>query len=132
MASGVSDTVEISDRRRHPFYTIDNDLIKVYGPRISVYGIAVYNVLACYANQQEESWPSYQTIASHLDMSRRKVIETIDSLIQVGLIAKENRTSDSGDPTSNLYCLVDLHPALGSASLHHLVHLLHHLVRQMH
>lgn len=105
------DQVEVTDGRKHPFFVLDNDLIAVYGPKIGVYGVAVYNVLAFYANKKDMAWPSYQTIADHLGMSRRKVITAIDALIACGLVQKDNRYTASGDKTSNNYILVSLHDA---------------------
>lgn len=116
-----TDSIEVSDARKHPFYVLDNDLIGIYGPKIGVYGIAVYNVLAYYANKKDMAWPSYQTIADHLGMSRRKVITAIDSLVACGLVKKDSRYTPSGDKTSNNYILVSIHGegskhgALGSA-----------------
>ena len=104
-----SDTMEISDQRRHPFYIIDNDLIKVYGPQIGAYGVAIYSVLAMYADRDDEAWPSYQTIANHLSISRPTVIETIKVLTNIGLVAKDLRHGTGTDHLSNRYTLVDLH-----------------------
>lgn len=103
------DAVEVTDGRKHPFFVVDNDLIAIYGPKIGAYGIAVYNVLAYYANKKDQAWPSYQTIADHLGISRPKVVTTINALIECGLISKEHRYSSSGDKTSNSYTLSDIH-----------------------
>lgn len=112
---------EIQDGRKHSFYIIYNTLIDDFAPQIGVYGIAIYNVLARYAGDRHEAWPSYQTIAKHLGISRRKVMITIDLLIKTGLIVKEARQLPSGDATSNRYTLLGInsdgsaHNALGGA-----------------
>jgi len=88
------------------FYQIDNSLLREYGAVIGVYGVAVYNVLAMYANGSGDGiYPAYQTIADQLGISRRKVIDTIDQLCQLGLVRKEARTGKSGKTTSNGYVL---------------------------
>lgn len=89
------------------FYIIDNFIIDEYGPKIGVYGVAVYNLIVKYTNDEgTNAFPSYQTIANKLGMSRPKAIETVNLLIEVGLIEKEKRTDLAGDATSNLYSLV--------------------------
>lgn len=99
----------LQDDRRRPFYMIDNDIIDKYGAQIGAYGVAVYNLLARYAsNQDKKAFPSYQTIANKLGMSRRKVIETIALLIDAGLIHKDQRFDEVGDAASNTYTLADL------------------------
>lgn len=99
----------LQDGRIPGFYIIDNELLDNYGPSIGVYGIAVYNVLAKYANEKGANiFPSYQTIATALGMSRPKVIETIKQLVDVGLVRKTPRFDSAGDMTSNEYALVNL------------------------
>lgn len=99
----------IRDERRRNFYVIDNDIIDKYGEKIGVYGIAMYSLIARYANQNGESaFPSYRTITRKLCISRPKAIETINLLVSLNLITKEKRYDSAGDSTSNLYALVDL------------------------
>lgn len=102
----MSDKVEVQDKRQHPFYLIYNEVIELFGPKIGAYGLAVYNVLVYYANERQEAWPSYQAIADQLGISRRKVVSTIDLLVAVGLIDRQQRKSPSGDLTSNVYTLL--------------------------
>jgi hypothetical protein len=102
----------LKDERRRPFYIIDNDLIDKYGPRIGVYGIAVYNLIARYADANgENAFPSLTTITQKLDISRPKATTTLDLLAEVGLIRKERRQNETGGNTSNLYTIVDLSPS---------------------
>jgi hypothetical protein len=99
----------LRDERRRSFYMIDNEIIDTYGPTIGVYGIAVYNVIAKYANAHgENAFPSYQTIADAINISRRKAIDTIELLVKKGLVKKSPRSKATGDATSNLYTLVDM------------------------
>lgn len=90
------------------FYQIDNEVIDKHISVIGVYGLAVYNAIVRFANKNSNAFPSYQTLATTLGISRRKVIDSMNVLIEVGLIEKTKRTSESGDPTSNLYTLVNL------------------------
>lgn len=94
-------------KEKSGFYLVDNRIIEEYGKEIGVYGIAVYNVIAKFANADGEgAFPSYQTIADSLGVSRRKVIDAMSQLVELGLIEKEARLDEKGDPTSNVYSLV--------------------------
>lgn len=99
----------LQDGRIPGFYIVDNELIDNYGSTIGVYGVAIYNVLAKYANEKGSSiFPSYQTIADALGISRPKVIGTIKILVDAGLVKKTARVDSAGDMTSNHYVLVSL------------------------
>jgi len=99
----------LKDGRQPGFYIIDNEIIEDYGAAIGVYGVAVYNVLVSYANQHgQNAFPSYQTIAEKIDISRPKAIETIKLLVDVGLITKTERYDNAGDKTSNAYTIVNV------------------------
>ena len=96
----------MTSKRTAGFYQIDNSLIDEYGPKIGVYGVAVYNVLAKYANGDGgDIFPAYQTIANHLGISRQKVMQTIRQLCDLGLISKQSRMRKAGGQTSNVYQL---------------------------
>jgi hypothetical protein len=94
---------------RGGFYMVDNRIIEEYGSIIGVFGIAVYNLIAKYSNEKgENAFPSYQTIADKLGISRPKAVTTINQLVELGLIKKEKRRDDAGDSTSNLYTIVPM------------------------
>ncbi|KKN37810.1 hypothetical protein LCGC14_0759850 [marine sediment metagenome] len=94
-------------QRLSGFYLVDNNVIDDYGPLIGAYGIAVYSVLARYADGAGMgSFPSFQTIADHLDLSRRTVMRTVAKLCAAGLITKRSRKSSSGAHSSNDYRLI--------------------------
>jgi hypothetical protein len=102
-------TDRLRDERRRPFYTIDNDVIDKYGAQIGVYGIAVYNLIARHADAHgENAFPSLTTITKKLGIGRTKASETIQLLVDVGLIRKENRTDKDGDAAANLYTICHL------------------------
>lgn len=100
---------KLRDERKHGFYVVDNDIIDIYGPNMGVYGIAMYSLIARYANKNgENAFPSYKTITEKLNISRPQAVKTINLLVELGLITKEKRTDSAGDATSNMYALVDL------------------------
>lgn len=91
------------------WFRINSKTIEEKGTEMGPYGMAVYMVLAMHAdNKTGETWPSYQTIAEKTGISRRKVISTIDHLLELGVIGKEARIKDTGDATSNKYTIADM------------------------
>src|SRR5712691_7783121 len=88
------------------FFSIDNDIIDVHAKTIGALGIAVYAVLARYANRQTgECWPAIARIERVLHLARSTVKVYLHKLQEAGLIAITERQSAAGDPTSNLYTL---------------------------
>ena len=105
--------MEITSRRKHPFYIVDNAFLDFYGPEIGPYGIAVYNALCRYARfDQGEGmcYPSMASIAKRTGMSRRKVISTMKQLVDLGFVEVDRRYSLEGDRTSNLHILLNIDP----------------------
>jgi DNA-binding Lrp family transcriptional regulator len=69
------------------WYWIDREIITVYGRRLRSSGIAVYNALASYANQKTQTcFPSQQSIAELLGLSRMTVNRKIKQLKELGLL----------------------------------------------
>jgi DNA-binding Lrp family transcriptional regulator len=69
------------------WYWIDREIITVYGKRLRSSGIAVYNALASYANQKTQTcFPSQQSIAELLGLSRMTVNRKIKQLKELGLL----------------------------------------------
>lgn len=87
---------------------MDDAIIEQYGRDIGPYGIAVYALLAKYANKEGQSFPSFRTIRALLGISRHSIVRTIDTLVSKKLITKENRLSPDGDYSSNIYTLLPL------------------------
>lgn len=101
-------TIE-SNTPRTGFYIIDNDLIDQYGPIIGPYGIAVYSVIARYADANgKNAFPSYQTIADKSGIGKTKVVKTVDHLVKLGIVKREQRIDKDGDLTSNSYSVTML------------------------
>jgi DNA-binding MarR family transcriptional regulator len=118
------------------WFWVNNVLVDDYGPIIGAYGIAVYTVLARFASHSDQScYPSYQTIAKRLRLSRRKVVQGVCQLEACGLIRREPRMDDAGDAQSNRYTLLSVEPStrdeVGHAE-HQVVHTLHHPVHAVH
>ena len=102
--------MEITSRRKHPFYIVDNAVLDIYGPKIGPYGIAVYNALCRYADQEHTCYPSLKSIAKKTGMGRSTVISTLQKLADLKLIEVERRHSPKGDRASNLYILLPVDP----------------------
>lgn len=69
------------------WYWIDREIITVYGKRLRSSGIAVYNALTSYANQKTQTcFPSQQSIAELLGLSRMTVNRKIKQLKELGLL----------------------------------------------
>lgn len=60
------------------------------------------------ADSENKSFPSYQRIADDLSIKRRTAITLVESLIDLGLLVKEQRNKENGSKTSNLYILMPL------------------------
>jgi hypothetical protein len=70
------------------------------------------------ANDNGECWPSYSTMASHCEVSKRTVISHIRILIDMGIVVKKTRKESAKNKT-NLYTIHlngSESPALGSES----------------
>jgi hypothetical protein len=100
--------VKIRDLRSK-FYQIDNEFISGgYAAAVGVYGIAVYNVLAAFANNgSQQAWPSHKTIAELVGCSRRKVIDAVRDLERFNIIQVQGRLNENGGKTSNMVTLID-------------------------
>jgi hypothetical protein len=92
-------------------YRVDNIIIDDYGEKIGAIGVAIYNVLARYADRQTGiCYPCIGTIAKKLKLGRTTVKKYLRILLNHCLIAIAPRQSEEGDPTSNFYILLDPSP----------------------
>jgi hypothetical protein len=96
-------TIRVRNKRDPGYYQIDTVFIKGGWARaLGPYSLAVYNALACFAdNDTQSAYPSYQTIADLIGCSRRKVVDAITELEKYNLIARHKRYNHQGQ-TSNL------------------------------
>ena len=72
---------------------------------ISSNAVRLYAILNRYANSRGHAWPSRKTLASSMKCSTATVDRARDELVGAGALTVIQRTSDAGDPTSNLYIL---------------------------
>jgi Helix-turn-helix domain len=92
-------------------YRVDNIIVDEYAEKIGAIGVAIYNVLARYADRQTGiCYPSIGTIAKKLKLGRTTVKKYLRILLNHCLIAIAPRQSEEGDPTSNSYMLLDPSP----------------------
>jgi hypothetical protein len=97
--------------KRAHFFSIDNDIIDVHAKTIGAIGIAIYAVLARHANRRTgECWPAIARIKRTLNLGRSTVKRYLHRLEAAGLITVEERWSEDGDRTSNLYTLLNPEP----------------------
>ena len=87
-----------------PFTQIPNEIIRHSG--LNVYQKLTYIALYSYAGAKKTCFPSYQTLATAVGCSKRKVISTIGELEDMGLISKRQNSKKSGGAASNEYEIV--------------------------
>ena len=109
MSSYTDLPIEVSDRRKRGYFTIDNIIIDHYGEILTPYGIAVYACLARFANGNDQAWPSVATIAKRTKMSTRQVNRMINLLEDLKIIRITPRYDpETKEHKSNLYTLLDV------------------------
>jgi GntR family transcriptional regulator len=92
-------------------FRVDNIIVDEYGEKIGAIGVAIYNVLSRYADRETGvCYPGIRLIARKLALGRTTVKKYLRILLNHSLIAISPRLSDEGDPTSNLYMLLDPSP----------------------
>jgi len=110
MSTPTSTDTSIKPRtlRNGQFCWLDTSIVAAYGPQIGAHGIAVYVALATHASHDTQAcWPSIQRIASLTKLGRSTVKRALRTLEATGLVHIQARQDGEGDPTSNLYTLLD-------------------------
>lgn len=78
------------------WYWINRAFLLSYGRELKPAGIAVYNVLASFANSRTQScFPTHRTIAKIAGTSKRTVSEKIRQLEILELICRERQEGQS-------------------------------------
>lgn len=72
---------------------------------ISSNAVRLYGILHRFANSRGVAWPSRKTIAEAMKCSTATVDRAKEELVDIGALTVYQRTTDAGDPTSNLYVL---------------------------
>lgn len=102
----------LKDRRKYGFFMIDNEVAD--DVRITHKEMAVYMVLCRHLNQETGScFPSLPTIGKKTGMSKNTVIKSLNTLIDIGYVTKEKRSSKEQGDMSNVYYINDVHKLNG-------------------
>jgi len=83
--------ITIRDLRKGDWYWISKVILDEYGATIGPIGIAIYNCLAEYSNQEGFCFPSHQTMADKIGASVSSVQRGIRQLIKLDIIRKSRR-----------------------------------------
>lgn len=94
---------KIRDQRDGNWYWISRSVYLNYAERIGVIGLAVYNAYASYAFQNQEVYPSQNTIAKKLGITKPTLIKYSKILAKYKLIRIEKK-----DGKSNHVFLLDI------------------------
>jgi hypothetical protein len=108
-AHNSTQQIRVISRRRPPWAWFDKRIITRYGRQLGPHGIAVYMALSVHADGELQTcFPSYQTIAREIGVSRPTVLKAIKLLLSLLLISKQAMQSPEGDAGPNLYTLLDI------------------------
>lgn len=97
----------VRDARLVYHFWVDDSVVDHFGSTIGAHGLALYMTLARHA-RQGVAYPSYKRLMKLTGMSRSTVITYLKRLQDCNLISIQPRHTEEGDPTSNLYILLDL------------------------
>lgn len=76
---------------------------RIYDTDLPHRAVSVFCYLCDRANRKGQCWPSTQTIAEDLNMSRRTVFYALNDLEKEGFIKRIGRLRDDKGSSSNLY-----------------------------
>ncbi|HUU50574.1 MAG TPA: helix-turn-helix domain-containing protein [Nitrospinota bacterium] len=83
---------EIRHIKNGDWFWINKKVLQLFSRSLKSSGLAVYNVLASFANSKSQAcFPTQKTIAELIGMSKRTVIRRIRELQEFGLLAVEKR-----------------------------------------
>lgn len=83
---------------------IDNDLRKA---RLGAYPKLLFTILRTYTDARGMCWPSFQTLADDMEVSRSTVVRAMKKLEDECLVRKVRRVSENGSLTSNEYWVAE-------------------------
>lgn len=102
-------TKHIRDHRGKNWFWAENAIIDVYGPQLGSYAVAVYMVLCRMADDSTQTaYPSHNTIARRLNVSKPTVIKALKALEAAGLVDILERPKDNKENESNIYTLLPM------------------------
>ena len=88
-------------RMKVPYFQVPNKIFDV--EELGKCEKLVYMYLARCGNQGSKAFPSYKTIADKCSMSRRKAIDAVKELKELGLVEKQERKYKPDTNKTNLY-----------------------------
>ncbi len=77
----------------------------ILNSNISANAVRLYAILNRYANSRGQAFPTRATLAERMSCSTDTVDRAKQELVSIGALTIQRRTSDAGDPTSNLYTI---------------------------
>lgn len=83
---------------------IDNTLGRA---RLGAYPKLLFVMLRTHVDGRGRCWPSFQTLADEMEVSRSTVIRSMKKLEEAGLVRKARRVSAEGSLTSNEYWVAE-------------------------
>lgn len=87
------------------FVTVPNkDLIY----KMSASQLKIYFALCDYADNEGQCWPSYDTLANKTTVSRRKTIDAVKSLVDMGVLHVIKKRKSNNDNEVNRYQIMQI------------------------
>ena len=77
----------------------------IYSADLPHRAVAVYMYLRDRSDQEGRCWPSINTIARDLDLSRSTVQRALDDLVKSGYMDRQHRYRENGSMSSSLYSI---------------------------
>src|SRR4051812_2578671 len=103
---------QIEDRRRQPFFMMDNLYIEIHAKHLSPVASLAYFTISKYANSKtHDCFPGLTTIAEAMGVVRNTAAKALEELHNYGLIEIQQRTwGESNARMTNLYILHEIPP----------------------
>lgn len=83
-----------------------NSLLR--NPEYKATEIRLFLLLVSYGGKNKNSYPSHNTLAKDMGLSKRMVINILNDLQRLGAIYVIKQKKESGRDTSNYYALADI------------------------
>ncbi len=104
----MSTNFQVRDFRHKHYFQVDDEYLngfaRICGPATSM----VYLAICRHANREQKSWPSIETLATKLAISRRTVVRAIKTLERYRIIAVvRGRDPKTKHQLVNVYALLD-------------------------
>ncbi|HEX5433538.1 MAG TPA: hypothetical protein VFY05_04820 [Candidatus Angelobacter sp.] len=104
----ADEAARVRDSRQPGHCWADNEIIAVYGQQLGPYGVAVYMVFSMVAkNGTGECNITLRQIAKLLDMSPSRVLKSVDTLMELGLVSQTHKSNGDGKPSTYTLMSVD-------------------------